>query len=107
MDKIYVVHGDNGEAYEDGWDWIESIFTSGDYAVEYIENELGCVKTDDKWRETWKRPKYVCSMNNIDCYDCPKYDKDDDEIPCEEYDERMDNEWDSTYFYIQCYEVKK
>lgn len=63
--KIYEVHYDNGEAWEDGYDYSIGFFASYERAVKYLEDK-GTVESDGKWRY----PKYVCSKGNIDCEDC-------------------------------------
>lgn len=102
MSKVYLVYCDNGEPYEDGFCYVNCIFTTREHAVEYIEKELGCIKRDGWRREEWEEPKYVCSMNNIDCEDCPNYNLDEyEENFCEEYNERLDSEYDYTFYYIE------
>lgn len=36
--KVYLVYFDNGEAYEDYYEWVEAAFDSEEKAIKYIED---------------------------------------------------------------------
>lgn len=100
--KVYEVHYDNMEQYEDNFNYTECVFSTYEGAVEYLEKEKGLVEDNGRW----ERPMYICSMNNIDCIDCERYydsykyngmkfvDEDGEESDCcpEVYD-RENSEW--------------
>ena len=67
--KIYEVHYDNMEPYEDNFHCSECLCSTYERAVKYLEVEKGLIKNGSNW----VAPKYVCRMNNIDCKDCPLY----------------------------------
>lgn len=99
--KVYVVDYDNGEMYEDGMHCVDGIFQSRKAAEKYLR-DIGAIK-DSKY-ESWSFPEYVCSMNNMYCENCPKFGEDDD-YGCEEYELRIDSEWDNSYYTIHEYDL--
>lgn len=107
--KVYVVDYDNGEPYEDNFHCINNIFTSREEAEKYLADK-GTVKREWTYHEpTWSFPEYICSMNNIDCQDCPKYKGKDenywDYYDCDEYDERWEREYDNSFYTIEEYDL--
>ena len=85
--KVYEVHYNNMEPYEDNWHDSECFYSTLEGAVKYLEEEQGLVseeRTGVKYNQetkkservtflVWHYPKYVCSMGNIDCNDCPNW----------------------------------
>lgn len=102
--KIYIVDYDNGEPYEDNMHYVDNIFYSREAAEKYLENN-GLIKNENRFGATWSSPKYVCSMNNMNCKDCPKYKGEDengwDYYDCDEYDKRWEDEWDDSFYTIE------
>lgn len=106
--KVYLVWYDNGEAYEDSFSCVEAVFNSLDAAEKYLDDrhKRDWLRGYKGERQTWSDPKFICSMNNMDCDDCPKSGLEtDDYIDCDEYEERMDSEWDNDYWYIEEHEL--
>ena len=106
--KVYVVNYDNGEPYEDGFHCIDNIFSTYEEAEKYLI-DMDTIKRE--WgfgKPTWSFPKYVCSMNNMDCEDCPKREQDVDENGyryCEEEFERDTSEYDNSFYTIEEYNL--
>lgn len=101
--KVYAIEYDNGEAWEDAYHDIDLIFDNRDEVVRYlIDRGLFGNTYDVRESTVWKAPKYVCSMGNIDCEGCPKCNGDDF---CDEWDDRMDSEWDNSFYMIREYDV--
>ena len=71
--KVYEVHYDNGQAWEDNWQSTDAICATYEGAVKYIEERGAVAEKDWQGKPVWKYPEYVCSKNNIDCNDCEKY----------------------------------
>ena len=71
--KVYEVHYDNGESWEDHYECIECLYSTYDGAVKYLEERGTIAEKGWQGKPIWKFPEYVCSMNNIDCNDCEKY----------------------------------
>ena len=110
--KVYELHYDNGEPWEDGYDCTEKIFATYEAAKKYLVEECFEIKEyEDGKRYDWceyvtlascNRKKYVCKNGNTDCDNCKKYldwvDADyEPEDFCDEYDKMWDdyhsNEW--------------
>lgn len=103
--KVYEVHYDNMEAWEDNFFCAECFYSTYEGAVKYLEEEMGLIKDvayDGK--PVWNCPKFVCSMNNIDCEDC---EKNDDEDECEEWFDRFDSEHYHPQWTIVEWEVRE
>lgn len=120
--KVYEVHYDNGEQWEDTYYGSHGFYATYEGAVRHLEEELGLVKNyDDRFNSiTWELPKYVCKMNNIDCYDCEYYwdsdnyngqtfiDEDGEETDeCPELFTRSIDEYDFSYYTIVEHDVKE
>ena len=120
--KVYEVHYDNGEQWEDAFSCSECFYATYEGAVKYLEEELGLVKNyDDRFKSiTWESPKYVCKMNNIDCYDCEYYydsdsyngqafiDEDGEETDeCPELFDRLASDHDFSCYTIVEHDVKE
>lgn len=106
IDKIYVVEYDNGEMYDDAFHCVDKVFNTYESAQNYLESILGLVKQEPIYKNanpTWSEADYVCSMNNINCDDCPKCDGYD--YGCDEYEARLDSEWDNSYYTIEEYDL--
>ena len=100
--KVYLVWSDNGEPYEDGFSYIEKIFTTKEAAEKYLDDRH--TRKDIGRKTNWVNPKFVCSMGNIDCHDCPKQEQDIDEDGfgyCHEEWIRNGNECDNEFWYIE------
>lgn len=96
--KIYVVEYDNGEPYEDGFHCVDGIFYSKEAAEKYLTN-MGLIKTEplhSNGTPSWIEPEYVCSMDNMYCENCPKFD----DYECDEYELRQESEWDNSSYTI-------
>lgn len=91
--KAYIVWYDNGEEYEDNYQCIEKIFATREAAEEYLDEEYE--RFDCMLGGTgWKIPEFVCSMGNIDCRKCPKYNEFmacETGFCCEEEEKRFDS----------------
>ena len=80
--KIYEVHYDNCEPYEDHYEYADRFYSTYESAEKYLNGE-GLIKRVESrfdWKSKqwvdvaiWEYPRYVCEMNNIDCYDCERY----------------------------------
>lgn len=100
VSKVYLVEYDNCEPYEDNYHAIEHVFKTREDAEKYLDREYERRPTR-RWSVNgfvddveWVYPKFVCSMNNMDCEDCPKCkDYENGWDDCEEYDARMDSEY--------------
>lgn len=112
--KIYEVHYDNMEPYEDNFHYSECLCSTYERAVKYLEVEKGLIKDGSNW----VAPKYVCRMNNINCEDCPLYrdsdnyngqkftDEDGVETDeCPDLYERMDSMYYRPVWYIVEHEM--
>lgn len=104
--KVYLVWCDNGEMYEDSFSYVETVFNSKSAAEKYLDDrhERGELVGYKGERQTWSDPKFVCSMNNMNCEDCPRGGLDNGyccALECDEYEERMDSEWDNSFWYIE------
>lgn len=102
--KVYVVNYDNGELWEDAFHCVEQVFNTREAAQNYLI-DLGLIGDADSMEEseTWREPKYVCSMNNMICDECPKFENQYEH--CKEYEERIDSEWDNSYYTIEEYNL--
>lgn len=98
--KIYIIDYDNGEPYEDGAHYVYGVFQSRE-AAEKCLKDIGAIK--DSRYGTWSSPDYVCSMGNMDCEECPKFGNEYE--CCEEYDRRLESEWDCSYYTIEEYDL--
>ena len=121
--KVYEVHYDNGEQWDDAFYCSECFYATYEGAVKYLEEELGLVKSQDNMRGgnvIWRFPKYVCKMNNIDCDDCEYYwdsdsynghtfiDEDGEETnECQELLDRSESDYDFSYYTIVEHDVKE
>lgn len=104
--KVYVVEYDNGEMYEDAFHHTDKIFNTRDAAQNYLI-DMGLFGDADSMEESqiWREPKYVCDMNNINCDDCPMFHEDEDNFGCTEYEDRMESEWDNSFYTIHEYDL--
>lgn len=110
--KVYLVEYDNGESYEDNYNNIEHVFKTRDDAEKYLDSEYERRPTK-RWTANgfvddveWSYPKFVCSMNNMDCEDCPKCkDYEDGWDDCDEYYERMNSQYENPYWSILEYDL--
>lgn len=120
--KVYVVWWNNGEEWEDNWQFIDKIFLTRESAEKYLD-DIGFIKEEHKAWKTydWKNHKvldtyirdkkeYVCKDGCSECNECPKYLEwiDNDYEPedfCDEYDNMPDGYPDYTSYEIQEWEV--
>lgn len=108
MDKVYAVHYDNGEPWEDGYSYTECIYKTREAAEAYLDKDyerhegtrydvnIGKTVPCVIWKNR-KREEYVCSKGFTRCEGCPDYeswidceDEPEDyeyDVPCGEYDE--------------------
>ena len=107
--KVYLVWWDNGEPWEDNSELVEAVFNNLDSAEKYLDDrhKRDELRGYNGEHQTWSDPKFVCSMNNMDCEDCPKGGLNDDDWDweCDKLDERTDSEWDNCYWYIEEHEL--
>lgn len=120
--KVYVVWWNNGEEWEDNWQFIDKIFLTREAAEKYL-GDIGFIKEEHKaWKtydwenhkvlDTYIRDKkeYVCKEGYTECDNCQKYLEwiDNDYEPedfCDEYDNMPDGYPDYTSYEIQEWEV--
>ena len=122
--KVYEVHYDNGEQWDDAFYCSECFYTTYEGAVKYLEEELGLVKKNRNNMVSggvyWEPPEYVCKMNNIDCDDCEYYYYSDsyngqtfiDECgeetdECPELFDRQESSYDFSYYTVVEHDVKE
>lgn len=112
VSKVYLVEYDNGEPYEENFHYIKGVFKTQEAAEKYLDSKYERKHTK-YWHVNsavddivWGYPKFICSMNNIDCEDCPKCkDYENGWDCCEEYDSRLDSEYDNSYYIILKYDL--
>ena len=51
--KLYVVMYNNGEEWEDNYEYVDRIFSTYEKAAEYIESEGFVKDKPDPWKQTW------------------------------------------------------
>lgn len=107
--NVYVVWYDNGEQWEDNYQYIDGIFLTREAAEKYLDEEYQRYDTkqwDGKQNKfvdavAWKkkpREKQPCSRGYSNCDECRKYldwlDNDyEPEDFCDEYDDMDDFDW--------------
>lgn len=96
--KVYVVNYDNGAEYEDNDHYIDNIFRTREEAKKYLA-DMGLIENEKE--QTYS--KNICSMNNINCFDCPKYWEHD--MKCDEYKTRIENEHNHSFYTIEEYDL--
>lgn len=115
MMKVYEVHYDNGEAYDDAFYCSEAFFASQEAAEKYLK-EQGCHEREG----VWYPEKYVCAVKggkcewedceyyyDSDCFDEDKFVEQFGEHCeyCPEIDKVMDSAMDNSFYRILEHEV--
>ena len=119
--NVYLVWNDNGEPYDEGFRYVDSVFSSWDGAARYLDDnglERREVRFyDSKSKMVVNNVEWVPSCNNrcamglTQCkgFQCDKYkawvDSNYDNInPCDDYEWLFDN-YDRSYWFIEEYEM--
>lgn len=125
--KVYEVHYDNGERWEDGFDCTEAIYATYEAAKKSLEDDGYIVEEFADPKEfDWtnyivlaqskesKQDEYVCSEGYTNCDDCDKYwdwidSEYEEDNPCDEYENMDANycDYDSSWYEIRMWEVKE
>lgn len=51
--KVYAAMYNNGEQYEDNYEYVEAVFSTYEKAVEHIEGQGYVKNPNDKFKQTW------------------------------------------------------
>lgn len=123
--KVYLVWYDNGEAYEDHYYDVESVFSSMAGAEKYLDEKyareayrmydgnLHGFVDSTKWVA---KKDYVCCEGYNECNSsCPRYnewvnsddDYEEETYPCEDYHRMPDSYDDNYWYYIEEREVNE
>lgn len=51
--KLYVAMYNNGEEWEDNYEYVDGIFSTYEKAVEYIESSGFIEDKPSRWKQTW------------------------------------------------------
>lgn len=54
--KLYVAMWNNGEEWEDNYEYVDAIFSTYEKAVEYIESSGFVEDKPSRWKQTWTIP---------------------------------------------------
>lgn len=58
--KLYVAMYNNGEEWEDNYEYVDAIFSTYEKAVEYIESSGFVEDKPSRWKQTWSMPEQEC-----------------------------------------------
>lgn len=58
--KLYVAMCNNGEEWEDNYEYVDAIFSTYEKAVEYIESSGFVEDKPSRWKQTWSMPEQEC-----------------------------------------------
>lgn len=120
--KAYLVWNDNGEAYDDSYRYVDSVFSSYEGAARYLDG-MGLKRRENRFYDRGQKKivdstewipacKHTCELGLTACkgMQCKKYadwvnsDDDDDTPPCEDYEWLFEND-DQSYWFIEEYEL--
>lgn len=66
--KLYVAMYNNGEEWEDNYEYVDGIFSTYEKAVEYIESSGFVEYKPSNWKQTWAIPEQECDYWGSNAY---------------------------------------